>query len=92
MHAFFNPNDETYKASADFNDWLKATIASGDNAVEKLKDWEAAPGARISHPREEHLLPLFIVAAAAGPNTIAKVTYNTQAGNGEHAMSSYLFQ
>ena len=33
---------------------------------ERLVDWASAPGAREAHPREEHLLPLMVVAGAAG--------------------------
>jgi aromatic ring-opening dioxygenase catalytic subunit (LigB family) len=32
----------------------------------KLAAWEAAPAARVCHPREEHLMPLMVVAGAAG--------------------------
>jgi len=28
--------------------------------------WESAPGARLAHPREDHLLPLMVVAGSAG--------------------------
>ncbi|MFP5390477.1 MAG: dioxygenase, partial [Gammaproteobacteria bacterium] len=31
-----------------------------------LADWEQAPGARLAHPREDHLLPFMVVAGAAG--------------------------
>lgn len=31
-----------------------------------LADWEQAPHARAAHPREDHLLPLMVVAGAAG--------------------------
>lgn len=30
-----------------------------------LSQWTKAPGARFAHPREEHLLPLMVVAGAA---------------------------
>jgi aromatic ring-opening dioxygenase catalytic subunit (LigB family) len=30
-----------------------------------LVQWERAPAARASHPREEHLLPLHVCAGAA---------------------------
>jgi len=32
----------------------------------RLVDWELAPQARMCHPREEHLLPLMVIAGAAG--------------------------
>jgi aromatic ring-opening dioxygenase catalytic subunit (LigB family) len=31
-----------------------------------LVDWEHAPSARQAHPREDHLIPLMVVAGAAG--------------------------
>ncbi len=36
---------------------------------ERLTNWEKAPGARVCHPREEHLLPLHVCACAAGRGT-----------------------
>ena len=32
----------------------------------RLVGWADAPAARACHPREEHLLPLMVVAGAAG--------------------------
>lgn len=53
-----------------FQDWLIETC-TGDLSVQEIEsrliDWEnAAPHARYCHPREEHLLPLFVCQAAAG--------------------------
>jgi aromatic ring-opening dioxygenase catalytic subunit (LigB family) len=31
-----------------------------------LVEWQSAPGARLAHPREDHLVPLMVVAGAAG--------------------------
>ena len=49
--------------------WLRRIITSTDvSASERqsaLVNWEAAPSARYSHPREEHLLPLHVAVAAA---------------------------
>ena len=39
------------------------TIATRD---QKLSSWASAPYARQAHPREEHLIPLMVVAGAAG--------------------------
>jgi len=30
-----------------------------------LVHWESAEGARLAHPREDHLIPLMVVAGAA---------------------------
>jgi aromatic ring-opening dioxygenase catalytic subunit (LigB family) len=52
--------------SVHFDDWLTQTVAmTGDRRSQGLAGWAAAPGGRASHPREEHLLPLHVVAGAA---------------------------
>lgn len=53
--------------SETFDAWLRET-AEADPATrdERLTRWESAPAARAAHPREEHLLPLMVVAGAAG--------------------------
>ena len=35
----------------------------------RLTQWASAPAARACHPREEHLIPLMVVAGAAGADT-----------------------
>jgi aromatic ring-opening dioxygenase catalytic subunit (LigB family) len=59
-----------------FDRWLReaATQAPAERD-RRLAAWTEAPGARQVHPREEHLLPLMVVAGAAGGDT-GKVTYN----------------
>jgi aromatic ring-opening dioxygenase catalytic subunit (LigB family) len=49
-----------------FDDWLTETV-TGEPAerASRLIEWTRAPGARAAHPREEHLLPLHVVAGAA---------------------------
>jgi aromatic ring-opening dioxygenase catalytic subunit (LigB family) len=50
-----------------FDAWLRETT-SLDRAERdhRLAQWTSAPAARQAHPREEHLLPLMVVAGAAG--------------------------
>jgi len=53
--------------SAPFDDWLgRVAVADARERDAELARWEQAPGARVAHPREEHLLPLMVVAGAAG--------------------------
>ena len=60
------------EASQAFDRWLQGAV---DDGTEALTGWAAAPGARISHPREEHLIPLMVVAGAAGGD-LARMTYH----------------
>ncbi len=54
-------------ASDMFDDWLARTCLLPAPARERaLLDWHEAPAARAAHPREEHLIPLMVVAGAAG--------------------------
>jgi len=49
-----------------FDAWLaEAATAPAAEREAKLRDWDKAPAARACHPREEHLLPLMVVAGAA---------------------------
>lgn len=55
------------RESAPFDDWLADAVQGDAERRERLLcDWERAPHARACHPREEHLLPLMVVAGAAG--------------------------
>jgi len=51
-----------------FEQYLNQAIIQPEAASRNrmLVNWEAAPGARLAHPREDHLVPLMIVAGAAG--------------------------
>ncbi len=42
------------------------TAHAGADRTSRLASWRAAPRAREAHPREEHLLPLLVAAAAGG--------------------------
>ncbi len=51
----------------EFDRWLTdaVTRANGVERDKMLAAWDKAPGARDANPREEHLLPLHVVAGAA---------------------------
>lgn len=63
--AFMTP--QAASDSRVFDDWLSAACTSKPATRHaSLADWDQAPAARAAHPREEHLLPLMVVAGAAG--------------------------
>ena len=64
MRGFFSSDERLLSANTQFEDWLTETLSSEELTVEdrerRLLQWSAAPGARLCHPREEHLLPLHV--------------------------------
>lgn len=54
--------------SDQFDEWLTNAVCAPDpqRRNDSLAAWKQAPGARLAHPREEHLLPLMVAAGAAG--------------------------
>jgi aromatic ring-opening dioxygenase catalytic subunit (LigB family) len=59
-----------------FDQWLReaATLEEKERNTRLIR-WSEAPGARLAHPREEHLLPLMVIAGAAGADR-GVVAYN----------------
>ena len=56
-----------------FDAWLaKAATAPPQERNRALEFWAEAPAGRACHPREEHLMPLMVVAGAAGENIGAR--------------------
>jgi aromatic ring-opening dioxygenase catalytic subunit (LigB family) len=71
MQGFMSESLTGASASKQFDEWLTQSVEK-NNAIERnelLVNWERAPKARESHPRSEHLLPLFVIAGAAGDDT-----------------------
>ncbi len=59
-----------------FDAWLRGAVESApDERDAHLRAWSVAPAGRASHPREEHLLPLMVVAGAAGQD-LGRVTFH----------------
>ncbi len=64
MRGYGNP--ASTEPSLAFDAWLtEAAEADAEARAEALAHWAEAPGGRFSHPREEHLLPLMVVAGTA---------------------------
>ncbi|MBF0342483.1 MAG: dioxygenase [Magnetococcales bacterium] len=66
----FGPISDTFDA------WLTATVeADAEMRDQRLMQWENAPAAHLCHPprAEEHLLPLMLVAGAAGADPGSRV-------------------
>ena len=59
--------EESAPIAEAFEDFLDSAIAQSDWRVrnEMLVRWENAKNARLAHPREDHLIPLMVVAGAA---------------------------
>ncbi len=52
--------------SAQFDAWLSDAVGRDPDArAALLTEWADAPAARLSHPREEHLIPLLVAAGAS---------------------------
>jgi aromatic ring-opening dioxygenase catalytic subunit (LigB family) len=65
LRTYFNGDGS---ASVEFDAWLHDTINQTYPVVRnaRLVDWKNAPSARACHPREDHLIPLMVIAGAAG--------------------------
>ena len=63
----FRKNLDMGETSAEFDAWMaEACALEPESRAEELSKWAEAPHARLMHPREEHLIPLMMVAGAAG--------------------------
>lgn len=63
MPGFGHP--ESTEPSRRFDEWLAQAVTSPRAERERLLEaWASAPAARECHPREEHLLPLHVMAGA----------------------------
>jgi aromatic ring-opening dioxygenase catalytic subunit (LigB family) len=65
LRAYMRP--ETREAASAFDAWLTNSVQSvGPEREKALAQWRKAPYAAFCHPREEHLVPLFVAAGAGG--------------------------
>ena len=75
--------------SAAFDAWLSDSMAlPGDQRTKALLEWDKAPSARICHPEEDHLVPLF-AALGAAENELATMVYHDKNVFGGVTASSF---
>lgn len=79
LRAFRDPRAAA--PSEAFDAWISeaATAAAGERG-DRLTRWTDAPGARFAHPREEHLLPLMVIAGAAEDDRGVRAFSGTMGG------------
>lgn len=77
--------------AAAFDAWLREALLGTTPAARRamLLAWEQAPAARAAHPHEDHLIPLHVVAGAAGDDA-AEAIYG-ELFMGALAVSSFRF-
>jgi aromatic ring-opening dioxygenase catalytic subunit (LigB family) len=69
-------NSGALSVSEVFDAWLRQTsTAESKTRDTELTRWSSAPQGRRAHPREEHLLPLMVMAGAAGADP-GRITYS----------------
>lgn len=76
--------------SEQFDAWLTEAATDPDPKARaaRLALWETAPFARDCHPREEHLIPLMVVAGAAGDDAGRRTYFERVRGK---AISAFQF-
>lgn len=79
------------RPAAQFDAWLRESLLGRSRAEihAALLRWQQAPAARLAHPREDHLIPLMVVAGAAGDD--AAVAVFGEQFMGALAVSSFRF-
>lgn len=69
LNAIFSGDDGWLRS---WDEWLTETITEPSisplERKERLINWAKAPSARAAHPREEHLIPLHVIAGTASTN------------------------
>ena len=82
LRRFWSTDAQDVDAAAQFDAWLTAAVETRDTEARdaQLDAWDRAPGARVAHPRSEHLLPLMVIAGAAGEDRGRVAFHDTFAG------------
>ncbi len=77
LRNFFGSSNDGTEQSRQFDDWLYGTLTVPANQCAQrnlsLETWSNAPAARFAHPREEHLIPLMVVAGASEKDAASRI-------------------
>jgi 4,5-DOPA dioxygenase extradiol len=71
MSGFFNPSKEIKDGNIKFHEYLKDSLTNKDldqaKREKNLINWKNSPNnsGKLCHPREEHLIPMYVAAGAA---------------------------
>jgi aromatic ring-opening dioxygenase catalytic subunit (LigB family) len=77
--------------SSAFDAWLhEALVLQPQERTARIVQWDSAPAARIAHPQEDHLAPLFMALGAAERDVATRV-YHEEGFMGGVTASSYRF-
>ncbi len=77
--------------SAAFDAWLTEVMTLPPNdRLARLQDWTSAPYARVCHPQEDHLVPLFVALGAAAQEPATRIYHEDKMMGGISA-SGYRF-
>ena len=69
---------EAAEPSSAFDAWLNDVMQlPPSQRTERLKDWTGAPYARMCHPEEDHLVPLFVALGAAEDEIATSIYHET---------------
>ena len=81
MAGFRQATPQLMKDSQAFDGWLTGALEGDPGSRDKaLAGWAHAPGGQASHPREEHLAPVFLAAGAAGKDAGHRVYHEEMNG------------
>lgn len=84
-------NSAAREPSGAFDQWLFETLAAPpDQRTKAMIDWTQAPFARICHPNEDHLAPLFCALGAAENDRATRIYHEDDVFGGV-SVSNYRF-
>ncbi len=77
LQNLFRADPRVIQIAEKFDAWLTSAVTSPESKRDAaLTAWADAPGARVSQPHEDHLIPLMVAAGAGGEDLGARDYYD----------------